>query len=191
MSHPSLAKVTDFVSGWIARYLDYVERVPEAVAAFVATNSICQGQQASEIWPIAFKQGVEIRFAHLPFQWSNLASHNAGVTVIIIGIGAKSNLPKNLYGVDLVRECSVIGPYLVPNRSEVVKKANDPISSQSKMLFGNMPRDGGNLFLPSDEASELRKDALGKDFVKRFVGSEELINGKLRHCIWIEDSSLG
>jgi hypothetical protein len=56
------------------------------------------------------------------------------------------------------------------------------------MLFGNMPRDGGNLFLSSDEASELRKASIGKDFVKRFVGSEELIHGKLRYCIWIEDN---
>lgn len=188
--YPSLAKVTDFVSGWIAHYLDYVESVPESVAAFVTTNSICQGQQASEIWPIAFKQGVEIRFAHLPFQWSNLASHNAGVTVIIIGLGAKSNSLKNLYGTDLLRECSVISPYLVPNRYEVVTKANDPISSQWKMFFGNMPRDGGNLFLSLDETNKLRKDSLGKDFVRRFVGSEELINGKLRYCIWIEDSQV-
>ena len=75
---PHLAKTTDYVSGWVARYLSYVKQVPDAVAAFVATNSICQGQQASEIWPVALHQDVEIRFAHTAFKWSNLASHNAG-----------------------------------------------------------------------------------------------------------------
>ncbi len=186
--HPSLAKVTDFVSGWIARYLDYAESVPNAVAAFVMTNSICQGQQASEIWPIVSKYGLEILFAHLPFQWSNLASHNAGVTVIIVGVGAKSNSPKKLYDADLVRECSVIGPYLVPNRAEVITKANDPIGPQSKMFFGNMPRDGGHLFLTTDEAQTLRKNNRFARFVKRFIGADELISGKQRYCLWINDN---
>ena len=189
-NHPHLAKTTDFVSGWIARYLDYAQHVPESLAAFVSTNSICQGQQATEIWPAAFDRGIEIRFAHLPFKWSNLASHNAGVTVIIVGLGRKSNLTKRLFESDRVRDCGVIGPYLVPNRSEVITKANEPIGQQGKMLFGNMPRDGGYLFLAPDEAHELQKDSHVRSFIRRFVGSEELINGKLRYCIWIEDREI-
>jgi hypothetical protein len=58
------------------------------------------------------------------------------------------------------------------------------------MLFGNMPRDGGHLFLSSDEAIELREDQSVHKLVKRFVGSEELINGKLRYCLWIEDTDI-
>ena len=75
---------TDYVSGWIARYLDYMKAVPNAVAALVTTNSVCQGQQASDIWPVVFPERVEILFAHLPFKWRNLAAHNAGVTVIVL-----------------------------------------------------------------------------------------------------------
>ena len=185
--HPTLAKTTDYVSGWIARYLDYVEHVPDAVAALVTTNSICQGQLASTIWPVVFSKGVEIEFAHLPFKWSNLASHNAGVTVIVIGLATKSGSAKKLFGDDHVRECSAIGPYLVPNRTEVVSKCNEPIAKLSRMLFGNMPRDGGHLFLDADEASALQDDKQTCEFVKRFVGSKELIDGKVRNCIWIED----
>ena len=188
--NPSLARTTDFVSGWIGRYLDYVERVPNAVAALVTTNSICQGQQASTIWPVVFSKGIEIQFAHLPFKWSNLASHNAGVTVIVVGLATKSKSAKKLFDDNLVRECSVIGPYLVPNRIEVVSKRSEPIGQQSKMHFGNMPRDGGHLSLDADEASVLRNDLQAREFVKRFVGSEELIHGKLRHCIWIEDQQV-
>jgi hypothetical protein len=189
--YPHLAKTTDFVSGWIARYLDYADAVPDAAAAFVTTNSLCQGQQASEMWPAAFGRGLEIRFAHLPFKWSNLASHNAGVTVIIIGLGKKSGGSKRLFDGDLLRECSLIGPYLVPNMPNVVEKLTDPIGPQSRMLFGNMPRDGGHLFLTSEEAGRLRSDQDSRGFVRRFVGSEELIGGKLRYCLWIEDSDLG
>lgn len=181
-----LAKTTDFVSGWIARYLDYAASVPEAVAAFVATNSICQGQQASDIWPYVFERGVEIPFAHVPFKWSNLASHNAGVTVIIVGLGPKSTSAKRLFDHDTVLECSVIGPYLAPNRAEVVAKSAQPIGDQSPMLFGNMPRDGGHLFLDSREAELLKQDASVGHMVRRFLGSEELINGKLRYCLWID-----
>jgi hypothetical protein len=184
---PQLAKTTDFVSGWIARYLDYAEVVPDALAAFVTTNSVCQGQQASEIWPVAYHRDIEIRFAHTPFKWSNLASHNAGVTVIIVGLGRKSTKPKRLFSDEnLVRECGLIGPYLVPDMVDVVSKANKPTGPQSVMLFGNMPRDGGHLFLSSNEASELRKDPLTSVYVRQFLGSEELINGKLRYCLWIE-----
>jgi hypothetical protein len=188
LKFPHLAKTTDYVSGWVARYLDYASIVPDAVAAFVATNSICQGQQASEIWPVAFGRGIEIRFAHTPFKWSNLASDNAGVTVIIIGLGHKSTKSKWLFDdTSLVRECGVIGPYLVPNRAEVVQKTSDPIGPQSTMLFGNMPRDGGHLFLSPDEAIKLRQDSKTSRYVRRFVGSEELISGKERYCLWIED----
>lgn len=189
--HPKLAKTTDFVTGWFARFMDYADSVPNAVAAFVATNSVCQGQQAIDVWPIAFQRGYEIRFAHSSFKWANLASHNAGVTVVIVGLGERSTLPKKLYQEDLVKQCSAIGPYLVPDSLAYVQKANDPIGEQSVMLFGNMPRDGGHLFLDGELAEKVAvQDADARPFVKRFVGSVELINGKLRYCLWIEDAEV-
>lgn len=189
--HPKLAKTTDFVTGWFARFFDYVDRVPDAVCAFVATNSICQGQQATEIWPAAFERGCEIRFAHTSFKWANLASNNAGVTVVIVGLGKKSSAPKYLYQDDLVKQCSAIGPYLVPDSLAYVQKASTPIGEQSAMLFGNMPRDGGNLFVDNELVGELSlRDPVASRFVRRFVGSDELINGRQRYCLWIEDSEV-
>lgn len=188
--HAQLAKTTDYVSGWIAKYLDYVADVPESAAAFVMTNSICQGQQASEIWPVVYGEGVDIAFARLPFKWSNLAGHNAGVTVIVVGLSATSSASTKLYDGDLVRSCSAIGPYLVPERREVVQKANEACCDKSPMVFGNMPRDGEHLFLDASEAADLRSHAGTRTFVRRVVGSEELINGLLRYCLWIEDSEV-
>ncbi len=189
--HPKLAKTTDFVTGWFSRFFDYADKVPNAVAAFVATNSVCQGQQAIDVWPVAFHRGCEIRFAHTSFKWANLASHNAGVTVVIVGLGKKSNLPKKIYQDDLVRQCSAIGPYLVPDSLAYVQKTKSPVSEQSPMLFGNMPRDGGHLFLDTDLAENLTtEDVYARPFIKRFVGSDELINGRLRYCLWIEDKDV-
>jgi hypothetical protein len=188
IKHPKLAKTTDFVTGWFARFFDYLDKVPDAVSAFVATNSVVQGQQAIDVWPVAFARDCEIRFAHTSFKWANLASNNAGVTVVVIGLGKKSSKPKRLFQDDSVKQCSAIGPYLVPDSLAYVQKATTPIGEQSTMLFGNMPRDGGNLFLDSELVVTLaHEDRVAQRFVKRFVGSDELIHGRLRYCLWIED----
>ncbi len=189
--HGKLAKTTDYVTGWIAKFLDYVRREENAIGAFVTTNSICQGQQATEVWPAVFSRGCEIRFAHTSFKWSNLASYNAGVTVVIVGIGRKSSLTKRLYQEDLIKHCDSIGPYLVPNRLDYVQKSNHPIGDASVMLFGNMPRDGGHFFMDANTAQRVKADdPVAKKFIKRFLGSDELINGKLRYCLWIEDNEV-
>ncbi|BEU97166.1 N-6 DNA methylase [Acidovorax sp. DW039] len=189
--HPKLAKTTDFVTGWFARFLDYADKEPTAISAFVATNSVCQGQQASDVWPNVFGRGCEIRFAHTSFKWNNLASNNAAVTVVIVGLGKKSNASKFLFESELVKQCSAIGPYLLPNSLAYVEKTSQPIGEQAPMLFGNMPRDGGHLLMDTEVAAKVAiGDVVAQRFIKRFCGSEELINGKLRYCFWIEDEAV-
>ena len=78
-------KSLDYVSGWFMKAADYGTQT-ESAAAFVSTNSICQGQQVATLWPLIFGIRHEIAFAHTSFKWANLASHNAGVTVVIIGL---------------------------------------------------------------------------------------------------------
>lgn len=93
-----------------------------------------------------------------------------------------------LYQDDLLKQCTAIGPYLVPESLAYVQKANAPIGEQSVMFFGNMPRDGGHLLMDAAVARKIiGTDTVARRFIKRFVGSEELINGKLRYCLWIED----
>jgi hypothetical protein len=50
-----------------------------------------------------------------------------------------------------------------------------------------MPRDGGHLFLTKEEATQVASDVRVSHMVRTFLGSEELINGKRRYCLWIED----
>jgi len=189
--HSKLSKTTDYVTGWIAKFLDYVAREENALGAFVTTNSICQGQQAVDVWPVVFSRGCEIRFAYTSFKWSNLANYNAGVTVIIVGVGKNSSVPKRIYQEDHIKQCDSIGPYLVPNSLYYIQKTSKPIGDQAVMLFGNMPRDGGNLFMDASLANRVEvEDPVAKKYIKRFIGSDELINGRLRYCLWIEDDEV-
>lgn len=88
-------KPLDYVAGWFLKAVEY-GKYTDASSAFVSTNSICQGQQVPLLWPLILNNGHEIIFAHTSFKWSNLASQNAGVTVVIVGISNKKILKKNL-----------------------------------------------------------------------------------------------
>ena len=78
-------KSLDYVAGWFMKAADYGNDSPIA-AAFVSTNSICQGAASADFVAVDFCTMVQIHFAHTSFKWSNLASYNAGVTVVIVGI---------------------------------------------------------------------------------------------------------
>ncbi len=83
------SKILDYISIWFYCGSQYIKGT-KARYAFVTTNSICQGEQVSVLWPEILSQGQEIIFAYTSFKWSNNARHNAGVTVAIIGIGNKT-----------------------------------------------------------------------------------------------------
>jgi hypothetical protein len=55
------------------------------------------------------------------------------------------------------------------------------------MTKGDQATDGGNLLLTLAEAKDLSLDAnQSAKFIKKFIGSSELINGISRFCIWVE-----
>ena len=89
-------KSLDYVSGWFMKAADFGMQT-ESCAAFVSTNSICQGQQVPILWPLIFDTGHEIAFAHTSFKWANLASHNAGVTVAIVGIANHAGQVRQIF----------------------------------------------------------------------------------------------
>src|SRR5690606_24102140 len=91
-------KSLDYVAGWFMKAADYGTKT-NATTALVSTNSICQGQQVPILWPLIFKTGHEITFAYTSFKWANLASHNAGVTVAIVGISNHAGKVRCLYSV--------------------------------------------------------------------------------------------
>lgn len=55
------------------------------------------------------------------------------------------------------------------------------------MLFGNMPRDGGHLLASyEDKNGTVPSDPIFGKYLRRFVGSEDFIQGKVRYCLWID-----
>jgi hypothetical protein len=188
-------KSLDYVAGWFIKAADYGQRTP-CTAAFVSTNSICQGQQVAILWPLIFGSGHHIAFAHTSFKWTNLASHNAGVTVAIVAIGNTPAPTRQLFaladdGSTVVKAVAHINAYLVPGANVVVDKAMRPLGGQSDMSFGNKPVDGGHLLLTRDEVEALQLSPAQRErFIRRIYGSAEFIRGLGRYCLWIEDEHL-
>lgn len=180
----------DYVTLWFAKARDYA-LATDAPFAFVATNSIVQGVQVPELWPHLL-DGIEIRFAHRSFKWSNLAAHNAGVTCVIVGMGRPSNAPKRLFDGDTVRDVEVIGPYLAPGTTAIVAKTSKPVAPDLEpMVFGNKPTDGGNLILDRSERDALLEaHPEAARFVRRLYGSQELMKGIERYCLWVGDDEV-
>ena len=185
----------DYVTSWFMKAADYMSATI-AEAAFVTTNSICQGIQVSALWPAIFADGAEIRFAYHSFKWRNLAAHNAGVTVVIVGLSKKRGVTKKLYTIDgeisaKIREVSKINPYLVPADDVFVAPRTKVPDERTPMQFGNHPYYANDLMLKSEDAQELiRSEPLVMKFIRPLYGSKEFISGVPRSCIWITDDLL-
>lgn len=194
-NHTKRSGTLDYVAGWFFKAALY-SRLCKVECAFVSTNSICQGGQVPVLWPLLYKQSIEINFAYQSFKWRNLASNNAVVTVIVVGISANPTPKKKLFftaddGEVSSLLCEEIGPYLIPGSKVVVEGRTSPLSDLTPMSLGNAPYDGGNLILKRDEIESLGlSDSEKKRWLKTLWGSTEVINGVSRMCTWILDDDL-
>ena len=188
-------KLLDYVAGWFMKAADYGTQT-KAAAAFVSTNSICQGQQVPILWPLMFATGHKIAFAHTSFKWANLASHNAGVTVAIVGVSDHAVRTRRLFtvaddGSVVAKDAAHISAYLVAGSDVIVQKSSRSISDLTRMDFGSKAVDGGNLLLSAAEVSGLGvTPAQRQRFIHSILGSAEFIRGQRRYCLWIDDNDL-
>ena len=185
-------KSLDYVCGWFVKAADY-GRCTRCKAAFVSTNSITQGQQVPVLWPILFEEGQEVSFAHTSFKWSNLASNNAGVTVVIIGISNSAPQDRVIYTADrdgntISLTTKSISPYLAPGKKVFVQSRGKPISDLPEMLLGNFAKDGGHLLLDRNAVKELDPSVL--KFIRPMFGGQEFIKSQARYCIWVEHNEV-
>lgn len=189
-------KSLDYVAGWFMKAADYGTHT-KSTAAFVSTNSICQGSQVPILWPLVFGSGSQIAFAHTSFKWTNLASHNAGVTVVIVGISRHVGATRRHYSLagddDSIVQCKEvqnINAYLIVGPSVEVQPRARPAAGLSTMQFGNHPYYGGPLIFPMAEARELvDRVPASAQFVRPLYGAAEFISGSPRACLWIVESS--
>jgi hypothetical protein len=182
-------KNVDYVGAWLMKAALYND-VCQAPFAFVATNSLCQGQQVPITWSLLLQRGLKIRFAHTSFKWSNLATNKAGVTVVVTGVDGNPNGPRSIYSDDIKRDVLNINPYLTDHNIEIVPAEKSPQFISVPMEYGVYYSKSAGLILNIDEKTTLQNSGLPAKFIRKFIGSTEYINGDERYCLWVDDKEL-
>ncbi len=167
----------DYVTAWFIRAAEYVRQTDTEAGlgqrppriGFVATNSITQGEQVAQFWPVIFERhDLDISYAHRTFAWGSDARGKAHVHVIILGLDPTEHAPadrplytySDINGEPLVGTCKIITPYLLdgtrlkdPHR--LVKEASQPVNGLRRLLTGSQPIDNGHYIFNSDQRAEL------------------------------------
>jgi hypothetical protein len=183
----------DFVSAWYFKAAEYIKDSRIAVG-FVSTNSITQGEQVGLLWNHLFQQHhLKIHFAHRTFAWASEARGKAHVHVVIIGFGTFDTANKRIYEYEGEKPTVIvaknISPYLIEGSDLAITSRNSPLCEVPEITNGSKQVDGGFLTLTDEEKAELiRMCPDAKPFVRRFLGSEEFINGRSRWCLWLVDA---
>ena len=199
----------DYVTAWFIRAGDYVRRaqLPDGVTppriGFVATNSITQGEQVAQLWPLLFdRRRLEIAFAHRTFAWGSDARGKAHVHVVIIGLDAADHAPQDrrlftyedINGEPLEGRHAMITPYLfdggaLADPHIVVRQESRPINGMPQLFIGSKPIDGGHYILDAAARSELLAECPeAAPFVRPYVGSREYLNGGERYILWLSEA---
>ncbi len=192
----------DYVAAWFVKSGEYVAdartqgtQVPRI--GFVATNSITQGEQIAQLWPILFdRYGLEISFAHRTFAWGSDARGKAHVHVVIVGLDASEQVPtrRRLFSYEgkgdepLESNHVVISPYLIDgsglaNPHVVVSEEARPINGFGRLITGSKPIDNGHyIFNAEQRCAFLNVEPGARELLRPFVGAREFLQGGKR---WI------
>lgn len=186
----------DFVAAWFVKAAKFIQGT-SCRCAFVATNSLTQGEQVPLLWPLLLEKFmVKVFFAHKTFQWSNDGSGVAAVHCVIIGFALNDISPKRLFFYETPKstpfevQVAHISPYLTEAGNVVVRKHTRPLSSAPTMGCGSKPTDDGQLIFSEEErAAFLKLEPGAAPYLKRYIGSHEFLNGDDRWCLWLTDVS--
>ena len=182
----------DYVSAWYAIAADYISGT-EIECAFVSTNTVVQGTHIQTLWNKLIESNVIINFAHRTFVWDSEASQKAHVHCVIIGFSKKARVNKTIYDGEEQFAVQTITPYLTDGENDViVKSASVPLCKNvPKMIYGNIPRDGGfYTFNSKEEVDEfVKSEPSAKSLIHKFIGGREFINNIDRWFLFLEDST--
>ena len=182
----------DYVCGWYKKAADYIKGT-FIHAAFVSTNSICQGQQVITFWKYMFEHyTMQIDFAYKTFVWNSESSEKAKVHCIIVGFSCHTDTDKKKLFTDInnYKDCDNISPYLTDSPTVFIDSRSTPICNVPPMRFGSMPRDGGGFVLTPEQREELiKKEPLAEKWIKPYIGAVEFLNNKERYCLWLVGAS--
>ena len=199
----------DYVTAWFIRAGDYVRRAQPPDGArpprigFVATNSITQGEQVAQLWPLLFDRRLEIAFAHRTFAWGSDARGKAHVHVVIIGLAAAEHAPRDrrlfayedIKGEPLEGRHAVITPYLVDGGALadphlVVREEGRPVNGMHQLITGSKPIDDGHyIFNVEERLAFLDAEPDAEPFLRPFVGAREYLQGSERWILALHDAA--
>ncbi len=187
------AGVLDFVSAWYLKAARYIDGHPVR-AAFVSTNSITQGEQVGILWGEMLARGMRIFFAHRTFRWNNEARGVAAVHCVIVGFAGSDVSPKRLFDYQEIAgephemPAGNINAYLVDAADVLLPNLSKPICNVPEIGIGNKPIDGGNyLFTTEERDAFIAIEPASAAWFRRWLGSDEFINGWERWCLWLGD----
>ena len=190
----SIETKLDYVLCWYYKAIQYMENT-SIVAAYVSTNSICQGESVPTFWKRMVDYGTEIQFAHQTFRWNSEARDMAAVHCVIVGFsyGSRSN-KKLLYDENKVVSTAHINSYLLDAPDIWLENRTNTGRNNQKMTTGSPPTDDGGLLLTAEERSEfLLKYPQAEKFIRPFIGAREFLHDKTgqfsRYCFWFKDVS--
>ena len=179
----------DYVCGWYKKAADLIHGT-NISAALVSTNSICQGEQAANLWEPLMQDGIVINFAHRTFRWDSEASIKAHVHCVIIGFSFKDKKDKLLFDNDEVIKAKNINAYLIEGPDVFVGSRNDSVCDVPEIGIGNKPIDGGNfLFLKEEMMEFIKLEPKAEQYFRPWYGATEFIHQNPRYCLWLGDCS--
>ena len=193
----------DYVCAWFIKAGEYVNG-GDARIGFVATNSITQGEQVAQLWPVLFGRcRLEIAFAHRTFAWGSDARGKAHVHVVILGLDRRSaaRSEKRLFSYpDLNGEPeesrhAALSPYLfdaggLSDPHLVVREESASINGMGRLVSGSQPIDNGEYIFTAEERDELldvEPDAAS--FLHPYVGAREHLQGGDRWILALQEAS--
>ena len=193
----------DYVTAWFIKAGEYIQKSNTRIG-FVSTNSITQGEQVGQLWPVLFdRYKLEIAFAHRTFAWGSDARGKAHVHVVVIGLDKREQArsDKRLFSYPDIKgdpeetSHSIISPYLFdaggltdPHMS--VRTESNPINGLRQLKTGVIMIDNGILTFTGEEKDTFLKAEPGAaPFFRQYIGGDEFINGFHRWILYLRDIS--
>ncbi|MCD8393249.1 MAG: methylase [Bacteroidales bacterium] len=177
----------DYVGCWFKKAADFIKGT-DIRCAFVATNSITQGEQVPALWkPLIEQYGLHIDFAHRTFRWDSESNLKAHVHCVIVGFSEAENpRPKYIFDGEKKVEAKNINPYLIDAPDLLIDSRQRPICEVPEIGIGNKPIDGGNYLFSKEEMEEfIQKEPKSAKFFHPWYGAYEFINRQPRYCLWL------
>ena len=193
----------DYVTAWFIKAGEYVQS-SKARIGFVSTNSITQGEQVAQLWPILFdRYKLEIAFAHRTFAWGSDVRGKAHVHVVIIGLDRLDavGLEKRLYAYPDINgdaeetRHAALSPYLfdaggLSNPQLTVREESRPINGMPQLIVGSQPIDNGHYIFGDDARKTfLEAEPNAEGFLHPFVGAREHLHGIQRWILALQQAS--